>query len=137
MRAHVIAGLIVISAATACSNSTAAPTPSATSTVPTRATATATTTEVTPIVVSPPASLPAGYPKVVAVRSLPHQVRNWYELKGTTQAVQLAPGVWTSLPVGATTDDAVNTGVLDGFCASIKAFEREYRNGQSHAGTCW
>lgn len=81
--------------------------------------------------------LPPGYPKTVAVKALPGQVRNWYQIKGYTQAIQLAPGVWTPLPVGATVEDAVNAGVVDGFCASIKAFEREYRNGQSSAGTCW
>jgi hypothetical protein len=82
-------------------------------------------------------TLPTGYPKVVTVTSLPDQVRNWFQMSGDTQAVQLAPGVWTPLQPGATVDDAVNAGVLDGFCSSIKAFERQYRSGRKYPGACW
>ncbi|MGW4399001.1 hypothetical protein ACWEHA_27270 [Amycolatopsis nivea] len=71
------------------------------------------------------------------VSSLPSQVRNWYQMQGTTRAVQLAPGVWTALQDGATVEDAVNTDVLEGFCSSIKAFERVYRGGRIHPGACW
>ncbi|WP_020661427.1 hypothetical protein [Amycolatopsis benzoatilytica] len=85
----------------------------------------------------PSAALPEGYPKVVKVASLPDQVRNWFQMQGTIQAVQLAPGVWTALQDGAAVEDAVNAGVLDGFCSSIKAFERRYRSGRTYPGACW
>lgn len=81
--------------------------------------------------------LPVGYPKVVKVSTLPDQVRNWYEMDGATEAVALAPGVWVEMMPGATMEDAVSTGVLDGWCSSIKAFERTYLDGQEAAGTCW
>lgn len=90
-----------------------------------------------PTPTTPSYNLPPGYPKVVAVRSLPAQVKNWYQMKGDTQAVQLAPGVWTPLPDGASVGDAVNSGVADGFCASVKAYERTYLGGQTVGGACW
>lgn len=94
-----------------------------------------------PVAVATPTSaaprFPAGYPKVVNVSSLPSQVRNWYKLSGDTKAVALAPGVWTPLPPGATVDDAVASGPLDGFCASIKAYERQYLGGEERGGACW
>jgi hypothetical protein len=133
-----VAGLCVIIGLAGCSS----PEPS----VSTPATGTSTTTGApTPVIVptvtttpeAPAVALPAGYPKVVKVNTLPHQVRNWYETKGHTEAIQLAPGVWTPMQPGATMDDSIASGVLDGFCASIKAFERQYRSGQSHAGACW
>ncbi|MGV9294837.1 hypothetical protein [Amycolatopsis sp. NPDC003676] len=85
----------------------------------------------------PQAPLPAGYPKDVKVSSLPGQVRNWFQMQGTNRAVQLAPGVWTALQDGAAVEDAVNAEVLDGFCSSIKAFERVYRGGRTYPGACW
>ncbi len=117
------------SAAASSTPSPASPSPSTPTAAPSAAEAPATTT--------PYASLPAGYPKVVQVSSLPSQVRNWFQMQGTTRAVQLAPGVWTALQDGATVEDAVNTDVLDGFCSSIKAFERVYRSGRIHSGACW
>jgi hypothetical protein len=86
---------------------------------------------------SPPPRFPAGYPKVVDVSSLPSQVRNWYKISGDTKAVALAPGVWTPLPPGATVEDAVASRSLDGFCASIKAYERQYLGGEDRPGACW
>jgi nitrous oxide reductase accessory protein NosL len=80
---------------------------------------------------------PSGYPKVVNVTSLPSQVKNWYQIGGYTKAVALAPGVWTPLPPGATVDDAAASGPLDGYCASIKAYERQYLNGEERGGACW
>lgn len=81
--------------------------------------------------------LPDGYPKVVKVSTLPDQVRSWYEMDGAKKAVALAPGVWVEMMPGATMEDAVSTGVLDGWCSSIKAFERKYLGGEEAAGTCW
>jgi hypothetical protein len=86
---------------------------------------------------SAPPRFPAGYPKVVNVSTLPSQVRNWYKIGGHAKAVALAPGVWTPLPPGATVDDAAASGPLDGFCASIKAYERQYLGGEERGGTCW
>lgn len=82
-------------------------------------------------------NLPDGFPQVVAVSSLPNQVRNWYEMGGHEEAVAVAEGVWAELPPGATPEDAVLTLVFDGFCASKTAFEREYLDGFETAGTCW
>lgn len=82
---------------------------------------------------------PKGYPKVVNLSSLPDQVRHWYEADddGTGKALAIAPGVWAQLPPGATPTDAVDAEVFDGFCASKKAYERQYRYGRETAGTCW
>lgn len=80
---------------------------------------------------------PKGYPKVVKVSTLPDQVRNWYEMSDHTRAVAVAPGVWNELSIGAEMQDALETGILDGFCGSIKVYERKYRNGEDMAGTCW
>jgi len=80
---------------------------------------------------------PKGFPKVVKVSSLPDQVRNWYEMSDNAKAVAVAPGVWTELPPGAEMQDALDAGVLDGFCGSIKAYERKFRGGEDMAGTCW
>lgn len=82
-------------------------------------------------------SFPAGYPKIVDVVSLPDQVRNWYQMDNYTKAVAIAPGVWTPLQPGASIEDAAASGVLDGFCGSIKAYERQYTGGQEHGGSCW
>lgn len=82
-------------------------------------------------------NLPAGYPRVVTVSSLPNQVRNWMQMQGDTQAVALAPGVWTPLPTGASVADAVNSNVADGFCASVHDYETNYLGGQQMPGACW
>lgn len=118
------------------SSAAASSAPSSASPPPSDTTAVSTTAEA-PATSSPSAPLPAGYPKVVQVSSLPSQVRNWFQMQGTARAVQLAPGVWTALQDGATVEDAVNTDVLDGFCSSIKAFERVCRGGRMHTGACW
>jgi hypothetical protein len=85
----------------------------------------------------PPALFPHGYPKVVRVSKLPEQVRSWYRMSHYRKAVAVAPGVWTPLPPGASKMDAATSGVLDGFCASIKSYERKYLDGQSAGGACW
>lgn len=72
------------------------------------------------------------------VSSLPDQVRSWYQMSGgSTKAVAIAPGVWAELPPGASKMDAANSGVYDGFCASITAYSRKFRHGEQFAGTCW
>lgn len=80
---------------------------------------------------------PSGLPRKVAVSSMPEPVREMYQADGATAAVQLAPGVWTPLPPGATVKDAAAAGNLDGFCASIHAYERQYLNGDERGGSCW
>ena len=82
-------------------------------------------------------SAPKGYPKVQKVGELPDQVRSSYQEEGHTTAVALAPGVWTPLTPGASVHDAINSGTADGFCASIKAYERRYLFGDSPGGACW
>lgn len=82
-------------------------------------------------------TFPKGYPKIVAVKTLPNQVRSWYEMSDLKKAVAIAPGVWTELPPGAEMVDAIASGSLDGFCGSIKAYERKYTAGEEHGGTCW
>jgi hypothetical protein len=82
-------------------------------------------------------NLPKGFPKVVAVSSLPDQIRNWYHMSGNKEAVAVAPGVWAELSPGATVADVLKASVFDGFCASIAAFERKYMDGAQTAGTCW
>lgn len=115
-------------AAQATSRATSSPTPQPTTPEPIA------TTEPPAI---DPALYPKGYPKVVKVSSLPDQVRSWYEMSGHTKAVAVAPGVWTELPTGAEMQDALDVGVLDGFCGSVKAYERKFRGGEEMAGTCW
>ncbi|RZS68693.1 hypothetical protein EV187_1127 [Agromyces ramosus] len=91
---------------------------------------------VTPQPAVPAGRFPEGYPYIVPVSELPDQVRNWYEMSSLTQAVALAPGVWTELPPGADIQSAISAGVADGFCASIEAYERDYAK-RDLAGTCW
>jgi hypothetical protein len=81
-----------------------------------------------------PTTFPAGFPKVVRVASLPDRLRARYQDRGATEAVQVAPGVWTPVQESATLTIA---GVLDGDCASVKAFEQQYRGGRTHPGFCW
>lgn len=71
------------------------------------------------------------------VSTLPAQVKNWYQMANITEAVAIAEGVWTKLPPGADMEDAVTAGSLDGFCASIKTYERTYLDGEEHGGACW
>jgi hypothetical protein len=54
--------------------------------------------------------------------------------EGATEAVQLAPGVWSPVQGSAA---IVITRVLDGYCASVEEFERQYRAGLKYPGTCW
>jgi hypothetical protein len=82
------------------------------------------------------AASPAGYPKVVSVHSLPSNVASYYEAEKRTP-VALAPGVWTTLDPGTTVSDAVVSGHLEGYCTSIKVFERKYEFGAQVAGGCW
>lgn len=79
---------------------------------------------------------PHGYPRIVAVSSLPDQVRNWYQ-PDYTKAVAIAPGVWAPLSPGSSMFDAFSAGSFDGFCGSIKAYSRKYLHGADTAGTCW
>ncbi|SEF26770.1 hypothetical protein SAMN05421837_103483 [Amycolatopsis pretoriensis] len=81
-----------------------------------------------------PTSFPAGFPKVVSVASLPARLRDEYRAGGAAEAVEVAPGVWT--PVQAA-EAIVEPRVLDGYCASVKAFEEQYRAGREYPGTCW
>ncbi|HEY2088520.1 MAG TPA: hypothetical protein VGH54_21195 [Mycobacterium sp.] len=126
----------------ACSSShpkaAAVPSPPATTSVVVASSSTAapTTASATVAPIPPAAPFPRGYPKIVAVSSLPDQIKSWYE-SDYTRAVAIAPGVWTALPAGATMQDAIAAGILDGFCASIKAYERKYLDGASAGGTCW
>jgi hypothetical protein len=64
-----------------------------------------------------PTTFPAGYPKVVPVGSLPARLRDKYRADGATEAVQLAPGVWSPVQESAA---IVTTRVLDGYCASVE-----------------
>jgi hypothetical protein len=81
---------------------------------------------------------PVGFPQKVSISSLPDEVRNWYQMSGQSEfAVAVAPGVWSELPPGASVMDAATAGVLDGFCASIDAYERQHTPGEEHGGTCW
>lgn len=75
-----------------------------------------------------PRLFPAGYPKVVPVSSLPFQVRSAYEGQ-YAKAVAIAPG--------ATVMDTATSGVADGFCGSIKSYERRYLRGRALGGSCW
>ena len=117
--------------------------PAATVTVTATPTATVTVTTIpdAPPTTAPtaprrPRLFPRGYPKVVTVSSLPEQVRSAYAGQ-YAKAVALAPGVWTPLAPGATVKDAATSGVADGFCGSIKTFERKYRHGEALGGSCW
>jgi hypothetical protein len=134
-----------------CGSNQAASSPAPTVTVTATATRTATVTA-TPTVTEQPAAVetskppkphkprgpfPRGYPKKVAVSTLPDQVRSWYQMDHAQWAVAVAPGVWAELPPGANLRDAATAGVLDGFCGSIKAYERQYTPGEGHGGSCW
>ena len=132
-------------ALSACSTdpTTRAGEPAVTVTVTATATATATVTVAATVnadadVNEPdePRLFPRGYPKVVPVSSLPFQVKASYE-DTYTKAVALAPGVWTPLAPGATKMDAATAGVADGFCGSIRTYERKFLDGQSLGGSCW
>ena len=79
---------------------------------------------------------PEGYPKVVAVSSLPFELRHSYNVR-TSRAVALAPGVWTPLLAGMTTVDAATAGFADGRCGAVRRYEREYLHGRHLNGDCW
>lgn len=79
---------------------------------------------------------PEGYPKVVAVSSLPFELRHSYNVR-TSRAVALAPGVWTPLLAGMTELDAATTGFADGRCGAVRSYEREYLGGRRLDGDCW
>lgn len=95
------------------------------------------TVEPTPTEAADPfaGQFPKGFPKKVAVSDIPSPIDSAYE--GFDFAVQLAPGVYTSLPPGATLEDAAFGDIADGYCASIDAFIRKFRNGEEMGGSCW
>ena len=85
---------------------------------------------------SAPRLFPKGFPKVVSVASLPDQVRSSYE--GTyIKAIAVAPGVWAGKAPGVTKTNVLDGGVLDGFCGSLKAYEKKFLDGQEFGGSCW
>lgn len=79
---------------------------------------------------------PEGYPKVVAVSSLPFELRHSYNVR-TSRAVALAPGVWTPLLAGMTKVDAATAGFADGRCGAVRRYERQYLGGRRLHGDCW
>lgn len=79
---------------------------------------------------------PEGYPKVVAVSSLPFELRHSYNVR-TSRAVALAPGVWTPLLAGMTKADAATAGFADGRCGAVRKYEQEYLHGRHLNGDCW
>jgi hypothetical protein len=81
-------------------------------------------------------TFPRGYPKVVPVSSLPDVVRFWYETD-YDEAIAVAPGVWTPKSYGVTKATALDSGVLDGYCGSVTAYERKFLDGAQMGGTCW
>lgn len=81
-------------------------------------------------------TFPRGYPKVVPVSSLPDVVRSWYETD-YDEAIAIAPGVWTPKADGVTKSNALDSGVLDGYCGSVSAYERRFLEGAQMGGTCW
>jgi hypothetical protein len=141
--ATIVLALVALASGSACSSDDRSkPEASATKTVTVTPTATPTptpsrTVDPTPTESEPEWNLPRGFPKVVAVSSLPDQVRSWYEMSGARRAVAIAPGVWTELQPGAAMEDAIASGVYDGFCSSKKAFERKWLDGHETGGTCW
>lgn len=80
-------------------------------------------------------NFPKGFPKKVALSEIPSPINSAYE--GFEFAVQLAPGVYTSLPPGANLKDAAFGDIADGYCASIDAFVKRYRDGAEMGGSCW
>lgn len=81
--------------------------------------------------------LPEGYPQIVPLSEVPENMQWSLEGAGAAEAVAVAPGVWAELAPGATAEDAVNAKVFNGYCASKKALEQEYLNGEATAGNCW
>ena len=136
----VVCTIACLLALAGCSGSETPETSDATSTATSTPALQSTTPEPVVTTESPaidPALYPKGYPKIVKVSSLPDQVRNWYEMSGQTKAVAVAPGVWTELPPGAEMQDALEAGGLDGFCGSVKAYERKFLGGEEKTGVCW
>jgi hypothetical protein len=78
---------------------------------------------------------PKGYPKKVRVSDVPFPINSQYE--GMKFAVQLAPGVYTALPPGASVRGAAMGDIADGYCASIEAYSRKFRDGKEFGGSCW
>jgi hypothetical protein len=122
---------------TAAATSSSVPVPSTAPSTPLVVTTTAVVVVPPPVPTPTPSPFADGYPKQVTVASLPSQVKNWMQIGGYTSAVQVAPGVWTPLPPGASVMDAATTGPLDGFCASITAYVNQYRGGLKPGGACW
>ena len=107
----------------------------ATSTVTATATVTATSTA-TPSPLATPALFAKGYPKVVAAADVPDPMHSW--IKGT-QAVAVAPGVYTQYVDGVTALEAATTGSPFGFCAAVTKFQTHLQAlGYDEMGsTCW
>lgn len=110
------------------------------------ATATATVTETVTVTETPSPSaepepepdgpFPPGYPKAVDVADMPFPVGDVYADQGYKRAVAIAPGVWAPLTPGASVMDAATGGIREGFCASIKAYERKFHPPLA-GGSCW
>ena len=129
----VVAGTI-LAACTATRTVTTTQTVTTTAYVPVSVTSTAEGTNQT----SAGAAFPVGYPREVPVSAIPAgPVRSYFQTEHQTSAVAVAPGVWAELTPGATVLDAASGDVFDGYCPSIRAFNREYRGGQDSAGLCW
>lgn len=77
---------------------------------------------------------PKGYPKKVAVSSLPDELA--YDFEGKSHAVAIAPGVWTELAPGTTVAESAEYGTLLGWCASIKKYERKF-DVEPRSNSCW
>lgn len=139
-----VAGAVVVLTLVGCSGGSRTKTVAG-PTVTAIVTETATVTDsATPLVSAPSTTIassgpsyPAGYPKIIDVATVPQPVRDYLDSQHESKAVAVAPGVWAELTTGASMQDALATGTLTGFCASIKAYERKYTGGQEHGGLCW
>jgi hypothetical protein len=79
--------------------------------------------------------LAPGYPKRVAISSLDRSVGFLLKVRGATEALILAPGVYTALPPGTTVADAALGGSLNGTCGPVKAFVAAHPD-QTHSYGC-
>lgn len=136
----VVAAASLVAGCTAGASS-AAPTVTVTSMVTTTAVVTETVTPAVTVtsVWTPtpsPDSFPKGYPKKVGIRTLPSHMRSHVTDQGLSEAVAIAPGVWTALSPGTTILEAATYGSRFGFCASIAAYEAKYTV-ESVGNSCW
>jgi hypothetical protein len=72
------------------------------------------------------------------VSRLAEAVRSWYETD-YDEAIALAPGVWTPRAYGVNKSNALDSGVLDGNCGSVSAYERKLLDGAqtTSGGASW